>query len=581
MRKLFLRSILLLCALMIGSMNLRAEDVEIFNVAGGGNVPTGWTLVGDNMADHWILLAGGKDYIQTSAYDVSAYNKITIAAQVATYKSGTSPHAKIEISYDGGNTFNETTIQGNPTSASYVNVSYELLSTSRNVVIKVSNSIASGRGLRFKNFKLTGTYNNKTNAELVAIEDFEMIRDTEKNAEDLFTIISTGSVSYESSNEDVAKVVDGKLKALAVGTATITISSAANNDYNAGSDAVIVTVKNRDAVAPEGAEIGDFTKITSTAELTDGEYLIVCETENVAFNGNLTTLDATNNYINVTISSNNTIAPTPETNNAIFTYNSTVKTLRSKSGKYIGRTTDSNGLDAGTTALTNNISFLGIGDAVIESPKGPALQYDNNSGQTRFSYFKGTKKYVQLFKRSTVTTYDITIGSTGYKTLISSINATLPTDVFAYKAISTDEGKILLTSVASIKAGSAYVLKGAVGNHTLTMANTPEEPTGNILEVSDENASNGVYVLANGSQGVGFYKWTGGSLGAGRAIVPASAVNSTARGFLGFDFEEEANTIKNVKALQTDGIYYNLAGQRVAQPTKGLYIVNGQKIVVK
>jgi hypothetical protein len=580
MRKLLLKSTLLLCAIIAGSMNIWAEDVEIFNVAGGGKAPTGWTLNADNKNDYWLLHAVNTDYIQTSAYNVSAYDKVTITAQVATYGSGQNPHARIEISYDGGTTFNEVTIQGDPTSSTYVNISYDLLCKSSSVVIKISNSISSGRGLRVKNIVLTGTI-KKADAGLLATEDFDMIRDTEKNAEDLFTIISTGSVSYESSNEDVAKVVDGKLKALAVGTATITISSAANNDYNAGSDAVIVTVKNRDAVAPEGAEIGDFTKITSTAELTDGEYLIVCETENVAFNGNLTTLDATNNYINVTISSNNTIASTPETNNAIFTYNSTVKTLRSKSGKYIGRTTDSNGLDAGTTALTNNISFLGIGDAVIESPKGPALQYDNNSGQKRFSYFKGTKKYVQLFKRSTVTTYDITIGSTGYKTLISSINATLPTDVFAYKAISTDEGKILLTSVASIKAGSAYVLKGAVGNHTLTMANTPEEPTGNILEVSDENASNGVYVLANGSQGVGFYKWTGGSLGAGRAIVPASAVNSTARGFLGFDFEEEANTIKNVKALQTDCIYYNLAGQRVAQPTKGLYIVKGKKVIVK
>lgn len=580
MRKLLLKSILLLCFLIIESMNLRAEDVEIFNVAGGGNVPTGWTLVGDNMADHWILLAGGTDYIQTSAYDVSAYNKVTIAAQVATYKSGTSPHAKIEISYDGGNTFNETTIQGNPTSASYVNVSYELLSTSRNVVIKVSNSITSGRGLRFKNFKLTGTYNNKTNAELVAIEDFEMFRDTEKNAEDLFTITSTGLVSYESNNEDVARVADGKLKALAIGTATITISSAANDDYNAGSDAVIVTVKNRDAVTPEGADAGDFTKIFSIAELTDDDYLIVCESENVAFNGNLSTLDATNNYINITIS-NNTIAPTTEINNAIFTYNTTEKTLLSKSGKYIGRSVNSNGLDACTTALTNYISFQGTGDAVIESPMGPALQYNNKSGQTRFRYYTGTQKYVQLYKRSAATTYDITIGATGYKTLISAVSATLPFGVSAYKAVSTDEGKIQLTSVTSIKAGNAYILKGTTGNHTLTITDTPEEPTGNILEVSTENTSNGVYVLANGSQGVGFYKWTGGSLGAGRAIVPASAVNSKTREFLGFDFSEETTTIENIKIQKTDRQFFNLAGQRVTQPTKGLYIVNGQKIVVK
>ena len=33
--------------------------------------------------------------------------------------------------------------------------------------------------------------------------------------------------------------------------------------------------------------------------------------------------------------------------------------------------------------------------------------------------------------------------------------------------------------------------------------------------------------------------------------------------------------------LHTDREVYNLAGQRVAQPTKGLYIVNGKKVVIK
>ena len=27
--------------------------------------------------------------------------------------------------------------------------------------------------------------------------------------------------------------------------------------------------------------------------------------------------------------------------------------------------------------------------------------------------------------------------------------------------------------------------------------------------------------------------------------------------------------------------YYNMAGQRVANPTKGLYIVNGKKVIIK
>ena len=146
----------LLCALIVGS-SAWATDIEIFNVAGGGTPPTGWTLGGEDKGDYWLLQAGGADNITTAVYDISAYNKATITAKVATFGNGTNSQAKIEVSYDGGNTFTEETTQGNPTSSSYVNISYELLSVSANVVIRVSNSISSGRGLRFKNFVLKGT----------------------------------------------------------------------------------------------------------------------------------------------------------------------------------------------------------------------------------------------------------------------------------------------------------------------------------------------------------------------------------------------------------------------------------------
>ena len=39
--------------------------------------------------------------------------------------------------------------------------------------------------------------------------------------------------------------------------------------------------------------------------------------------------------------------------------------------------------------------------------------------------------------------------------------------------------------------------------------------------------------------------------------------------------------IKNVKANVEDGAYYNLAGQKVADPKKGVFIHNGKKIVMK
>ena len=42
----------------------------------------------------------------------------------------------------------------------------------------------------------------------------------------------------------------------------------------------------------------------------------------------------------------------------------------------------------------------------------------------------------------------------------------------------------------------------------------------------------------------------------------------------------EISEIENVRS-QKDDIYYDLNGRRVLYPTKGLYIVNGKKVVMK
>ena len=62
------------------------------------------------------------------------------------------------------------------------------------------------------------------------------------------------------------------------------------------------------------------------------------------------------------------------------------------------------------------------------------------------------------------------------------------------------------------------------------------------------------------------------------------AVPAAARS-LSFDVDEEGNTTGvadiNRETITNNGDFFNLAGQRVAQPTKGLYIVNGKKVVIK
>lgn len=74
------------------------------------------------------------------------------------------------------------------------------------------------------------------------------------------------------------------------------------------------------------------------------------------------------------------------------------------------------------------------------------------------------------------------------------------------------------------------------------------------------------------------------TVGANKAYVDISAITpSSARGVVDLDFNEPTGieTVANNQELNANSKFFNLAGQRVAQPTKGLYIVNGKKVLVK
>ena len=104
-------------------------------------------------------------------------------------------------------------------------------------------------------------------------------------------------------------------------------------------------------------------------------------------------------------------------------------------------------------------------------------------------------------------------------------------------------------------------------------------PDDNILEVSDETTGNGAYVLANISGEPGFYKWSGGELGSGRVYLPATIAPS--RGFFAFNFGVATGIETVEQSTSGNGHYYNLNGQRVMAPSKGLYIINGKRVVIK
>ena len=144
-----------------------------------------------------------------------------------------------------------------------------------------------------------------------------------------------------------------------------------------------------------------WTKVTTDPGDWSGDYLIVYEDGNVAFDGSLSKLDAARNIQSVTITNNQ--ITTKDHCDFYFTIKATDGgyTIKSASGYYIGRQSSSkNGLDSSqSTTYTNTLSLTG-GNISIKSSAGTCLQYNSDKNQKWFRYFGSNQKAIHLYKKA-------------------------------------------------------------------------------------------------------------------------------------------------------------------------------------
>ncbi|MBR1505819.1 MAG: hypothetical protein IJ614_06900 [Prevotella sp.] len=175
-------------------------------------------------------------------------------------------------------------------------------------------------------------------------------------------------------------------------------------------------------------------------------------------------------------------------------------------------------------------------------------------------------------------------------------NYAVPSGVKAYAATYTSGAStVTLKEVTAINAGQGVLLEGSAATYDLTVADADATNyEGNLLQATatdvalQSDGSYTYYVYGRGTKGEGFYKVSSSktlTVAAGKAYLKVP-VSASAPSFLDFDFED--NNTTGINKVQDSGLkvqgsdtYYNLAGQRVAQPTKGLYIVNGKKVIIK
>ena len=231
------------------------------------------------------------------------------------------------------------------------------------------------------------------------------------------------------------------------------------------------------------------------------------------------------------------------------------------------------------------------------------IRYEKGMMSTSFGGFEPESDKAtlpRLYRLVQADEYTITVSDALWATVISTYDVTLPEGLtgYAVKAIDNDNDKAILQEVTDkggLKAGEPYLVKAAsAGTYTLERATDAiAEPDVNLLQVSDGNTGNGVYVLANKGDGAGFYKWTGGLLGAGRVYLQKTASNNSNTVFIQFAFSENDVTgivsIENSKSKIENGTLYTIDGRKIStqssrfnnQLPKGIYVVNGEKIIIE
>ena len=217
---------------------------------------------------------------------------------------------------------------------------------------------------------------------------------------------------------------------------------------------------------------------------------------------------------------------------------------------------------------------------------------DNSSNASKWAL-----DYVIL--RNSPTSVSKTITSAGWVTYCSPYPLDFSgdidnlTDVYIITGSKTpgaESGYVSMTSVkgGTVPANTGLLIKGTAGTVTIpVVASSSTDVSGNKLigvTADTEIAVNTGYVLMNdATNGLGFYKNENAfTVGANTAYLPADFVGSiSARFFLLFDDEATGINMVHGEGFKVNGSVYNLNGQRIDNPTKGLYIVNGKKVNVR
>lgn len=203
------------------------------------------------------------------------------------------------------------------------------------------------------------------------------------------------------------------------------------------------------------------------------------------------------------------------------------------------------------------------------------------------SNFNPYVDYIEVIRPNST----VTLNASGFATYSAGNDFTyLGADAYTMALDLSGEGSLTGTKITAgtkIPAGAGILFKGEAGAKVslintegasdLAASNSLLGTTNNEGNLVDVPTGKSIYALSGNT----FKPYTGDAFAPNKAYFAVAP--SLSRTFtMSFDDETTGiSAVENTKPEVKDNVYYNLNGQRVANPSKGLFIVNGKKVIIK
>lgn len=415
---------------------------------------------------------------------------------------------------------------------------------------------------------------------------------------------SAGALTLTSGNTSVATVSETVLTGIAVGTSTITVNSAKNSEYVAGSTTFVLTV-----TAPTGSS----SKPSASPVIVFEETFAGCSSTGgndgnfaTAGSGEISTPDDytdnagwsfTKGYPGKACAKFGGSSPKGSaTSPTITVENGKTYTLSFKAAPWSSETSKTitvavtgGTIDTKSSATTTSMTTGEWNDFefdVVASSTSISFNFSCSANRFFLDEVKLTKPGTPITKTS------VTIAASGYGSYCYDYPLTMPNtaDCKAYIVTAANKDAVTFTQITGdIKGGVPFILFGTPGSHDVNLPDASSTEYGSNMLVGTlaptyVETESGLYTNF-GLSGGSFKKINSGTIPAHKAYLPVltSALSGGSGARLDIVFEDESTT--GIKFIRHEVLnseeYYNLAGQRVAQPKKGLYIMNGKKVIIK